>query len=320
MPFLFNLAKRTKMAGNSFFRNGTILVFAALCLGSCEQKMSEQEVQAYLKAYAEWQQNRISGLKAPEGYLNLAGLYWLEKGVNTFGSDSSNRLIFPAKAPAHLGLLRVTNTASVLYEPQPGMAAALSSNDSSWTASEMQVVYDDSLKIATKMALGSLSWHVIKRGDRLGLRLRDLEHPALDSLRSIDYYPVDISWRLEATFEPYDPPKILQIQNVIGITYDQPSPGKLVFERDGSFFSLDVTEEGDRFFVTFADETSGEDTYGGGRYLYTSRPGPDGKVVLDFNKAYNPPCVYTAFATCPLPPPQNRLKLAVLAGEKLSKK
>lgn len=299
------------------------LILAVMAAGvlACKQEMNEEELAEYKKQHATWRENRIEKLKAPGGYLNLAGLYWLKKGVNTLGSGGTNSIAFPADAPPFVGTLQVTNTLSVLFEPAPDLEVSLRSlgKDSSWQASEIQLVYDDSLRLFTQMQHEDLAWNIIKRGEQLGVRLRNYRHPRLDSLQTIEYYPVDISWRTIAEFEPYDPPKVLTIQNILGTTYDQPSPGRLVFEKDGREFALDVTEEGDEFFVTFADETTGEETYGGGRYLYTSKPDKDGKVVLDFNKAYNPPCVYTEYATCPLPPPQNKMSIAVVAGEKFSK-
>ncbi len=304
----------------SVFISVSIALSALIFAFSCTKEITEEEKKAYLKEHAEWQQKRIENLKAPDGYVNLAGLYWLKSGMNTLGSDPSNQVVFPQKAPGFLGKLLVTNTQSVLYEA-PTDAEVLMKNpdsDSTWQAADLSLVFDDSMKVAHQMTYQSLTWYVIKRGAEIGVRLRDFEHPALDSLQSIDYFPTDLNWRLVADFEPYDPPKILKIQNIVGITYEQPSPGRLVFRKEGVEYTLDVTEEGDKFFVTYADETTGETTYGGGRYMYTLKPDSDGKVVMDFNKGYNPPCVYTEFATCPLPPPQNKLKVAILAGEKFS--
>ncbi|WP_151997729.1 MULTISPECIES: DUF1684 domain-containing protein [unclassified Imperialibacter] len=296
-------------------------LITSFLLTSCDHKMSEEEVAAYKVAHQKWQQERIEKLKAPNGYVNLAGLYILNKGLSTFGSDSSNKIVFPEKAPAFLGKLRVTNTKSVLYEApsEPVVMMKETGKDSIWEAPALQLVYDDSMHMSLQMSHEALTWFVIKRGDELAVRLRDFENPKLDSLQSIDSYPVDVNWVVTAEFEPYDPPKVLKIQNILGITYDQPSPGRLVFEKDGEEYALDVTEEGDEFFVTYADETTGEETYGGGRYMYTTKPNSSGEVVMDFNKGYNPPCVYTPFATCPLPPPQNKLKVAILAGEKFAR-
>ncbi len=307
MKLLFQLFR------SSFFVS--VLFFVA-----CEQKMSEEEVKAYKEAHEQWQEQRMEKLKAPNGYVNLAGLYMLKKGLATFGSDTSNTIVFPSNAPAFLGKVRVTNTNSVLYEApgDPIVMMKEPGKDSIWEAPAMQLVYDDSMHVNLQMQYESLAWYVIRRGNELAVRLRDYKNPKLDSLKSIDSYPVDVNWVLRAQFVPYDPPKILKIQNILGITYDQPSVGKLVFEKDGIEYALDVTEEGDEFFVTYADETTGEATYGGGRYMYTAKPDLNSEVVMDFNKGYNPPCVYTSFATCPLPPPQNKLNVAILAGEKFT--
>lgn len=301
-------------------RQFVFLILVVSFLWACERKMTEEEIAAYNAAHKEWQQNRLKKLKAPDGYVNLAGLYLLKRGLTTYGSDSSNGIVFPPNAPAFLGKLRLTNTNSVLYEASPETIVQMRKfgKDSVWEATPLQLVYDDSMKLSLQMEYESLAWYVIKRGEEVALRLRDFQHPALDSLHTIESYPVDVSWAVRAEFVPYDPPKVLKIQNILGITYDQESPGRLVFEKDGNNYALDVTQEGNEFFVTYADETTGETTYGGGRYMYTSLPDNSGYVTMDFNKGYNPPCVYTKYATCPLPPPQNHLKVAIEAGEKFS--
>jgi uncharacterized protein (DUF1684 family) len=157
---------------------------------------------------------------------------------------------------------------------------------------------------------------VIKRGDRLGVRVKDKQSPALAGFHGLDNYPVEPSWRVEARFEPYSPPKEVPIPNVLGQVTPSPSPGAVVFDWQGKTYRLDAlgsVEEG--LSLIFADQTNGKETYGAGRFLETGPP-KDGKVVVDFNRAYNPPCAFTAFATCPLPPAQNRLALRVEAGEK----
>ena len=171
----------------------------------------------------------------------------------------------------------------------------------------------------TVLTYGSLGWFIIQRGnDSMAVRVRDSEHPHLKEFKGIDTYPIDPAWRIKASFEPYDPPKMLTIPTVYGTILQQPSPGALVFEIDGNPYRLDPTASSDdkRLFVMFADETSQSETYGAGRFLYVSQPGPDGTTYIDFNKAYNPPCAFTNFATCPLPPTQNRLPLRITAGEK----
>ena len=170
------------------------------------------------------------------------------------------------------------------------------------------------------LRLGSLSLQVIKRGDRLGLRVKDKENPDRLNFRGIESYPADLKWRVEARLEAYNPPKAMPIMNVLGLESDEPSPGAVVFQVDGQTYRLDaISEKGEpKLFMIFADKTSGKETYGAGRYLYIDPPDSSGRMIIDFNKAYSPPCAFTNYATCPLPPKQNRLSLSIEAGEKYS--
>jgi uncharacterized protein (DUF1684 family) len=184
-------------------------------------------------------------------------------------------------------------------------------------ASTLVLQSDDDGK-PTVLKLGSLKLFVIKRGDKLGLRVKDKRNPGRSRFAGLDYFPVDLKWRIDARFETYDPPRIIPIVNVLGMVDNMTSPGVLVFEVNAKSYRLDpVLEKGSKqLFIIFGDKTTGKETYGAGRYLYADPAGDDGKVVLDFNKAYNPPCAFTEFATCPLPPRQNRLSIRVEAGEK----
>ena len=166
------------------------------------------------------------------------------------------------------------------------------------------------------MSIGSLRWYIIKRDDKYGVRLRDIDANLRKEFKGIDTYPVNEDWKITAKFEAYNPPKTISIPSIIGTVEEDMAPGALVFEKDGKEYRLDPVVEGDEFFIIFADETSGEETYGAGRFLYTAMPDSTGNVILDFNKAYNPPCAFTPYATCPLPPKQNYLKLRITAGEK----
>src|SRR5690606_33881528 len=176
---------------------------------------------------------------------------------------------------------------------------------------------DDHHEGTTVLAAGSLRFHVIERAGRAGIRVRDLDNPAWLEFTGLEYFPTNLEWRKVARFEPWPAPRTAKIINILGMTEEMTSPGELVFEHDGSTYRLTaLAEPGDaEWFVMIADGTSGKTTYGAGRYLYVDPP-VDGRVVLDFNKAYNPPCAFTALATCPLPPPANRLGIAVTAGEK----
>jgi uncharacterized protein (DUF1684 family) len=170
----------------------------------------------------------------------------------------------------------------------------------------------------TIVQMGSIRFNVIKRGERFGLRVKDANARTRTEFAGLEYYPIDSQWRVEARLDPYNPIKKIPIDDVTGMRSESDSPGALVFTLDGKEYRLDpVLEEGsDELFLIFRDDTSKDETYPAGRYLYAARPGPDGKTVIDFNKAYNPPCAFTPFATCPLPPLQNRLKTRIEAGEK----
>jgi uncharacterized protein (DUF1684 family) len=174
----------------------------------------------------------------------------------------------------------------------------------------------------TILQLGDISFHVIERDKRFGVRIKDPSHPARARFRGIDHYPVSSDWRVTARFEAHEPPKEIPIPTELGTISRQVSWGAVVFEVDGQQMRLDVLAEpgAEELFIIFADKTTGKETYGGGRYVYSPAPDEKGVVVVDFNKAYNPPCVFTAFATCPLPPRQNRLPIRVEAGEKIYRK
>ena len=170
----------------------------------------------------------------------------------------------------------------------------------------------------TILRFESLILNVLKRGDRVGVRVKDTESLSRSEFKGLEYYPVDPEWRLEARFEPYQPAKTIPITNVLGMTDNETSPGALAFDIGGRIYRIDpILEKGEKdLFVMIADQTTGSETYGAGRYLYVSPPDAAGKVVIDFNKAYSPPCAFTNYATCPLPPRQNRLPFRIEAGEK----
>ena len=177
-----------------------------------------------------------------------------------------------------------------------------------------QMVYSQDMKNIPQLALQDLRFTVIARGDKIGIRMRDLHSPALDSFHTIPRFPVNRSWKLKAYFEPKESGKI-EILNVLGQVNRENSPGKLAFTYQQKTYWLDVLEEGDQWFILFADATSGKTTYPTGRFLYVTQKKPGEEIYIDFNQAFNPPCAFTPYATCPLPPPQNRLPFAVIAGE-----
>lgn len=267
---------------------------------------------AHAREVEAWRAERETGLRNPEGWFSLVGLFWLKEGENRIGSDPGNTVILPeGKAPAVAGTL-VRRGGAVRLEAAPGVPLQIGGRQV--TAADL--VSDDKGK-PTEVRLGSLGFFLIQRGERLGVRVRDSASPALASFHGLDHYPVDPEWRVTARFEPYQPPKAVMVPNILGDAEEQPSPGTVVFERDGATHRLDALEGGEdgSLFLIFADATNQTETYGAGRFLDTAPP-KDGQVVVDFNQSYNPPCAFTAFATCPLPPQQNRLALDVRAGEK----
>lgn len=218
-------------------------------------------------------------------------------------------------APAKLGDFLVENGA-VTFRAEPGAEVVHGESP----VAEM-LLADDRDGEPTLLAHGALAWTVIRRMDRLGVRLRDYDHSAIAAFAGIESYPADLDWRIEARFEPYAEPRTTRIATVVeGLGWEPTVPGTLEFEAQGQTLSLEAYRSDDRFFIVFGDATSGDTTYPGGRYLRADLPGPDGTTTLDFNKGYNPPCVFSEFATCPLATPRNRLPVAVEAGEKYAEK
>ena len=266
---------------------------------------------AYRREIESWRATRDASLKDPDGWLTLVGLFWLEEGDNRFGSDPANRVVLPAgKSPAFAGtLVRHGNAVTVNAAPGAGLES------DGHPVTEMAIDADAKDK-PTLLRIGSVTFFVIKRGDRIGIRVRDSASPALAAFHGVASFPADARWRVSARFEAHPQPKPIPIANVLGQVNNEPSPGEVVFEHGGTTYRLDALAGDDGgLFLIFGDQTNGRDTYGAGRFLDTEAP-RDGRVTVDFNKAYNPPCAFTAYATCPLPPRQNRLATAVTAGEK----
>jgi len=272
---------------------------------------SRQEKSTYKEKIHKWQKDRLKNLKAEDGWLNLAGLYWLEKGENTIGSDSTNNIVFPGKAPKHLGTVHLQNNKITFRAEEDAIVANMKGEKIDAT-----VMNHDQQDETTILQHGPLRWFVIKRGDKFGIRLRDLQSPLLDKVDSIPSFPVNRKWKIEAEFIPYKEDKYMEIPNVLGNTSREKIHGELQFEIKGETYTLNPLGDRDHLFVVFGDQTNAEQTYGGGRFLSVAAPDEDNKVHLDFNKAYNPPCAFTPYATCPLPPSQNRLSVEVKAGEK----
>lgn len=258
-----------------------------------------------------WRAQRLEELKAPDGYLNLVGLYWLEPGTSRIGSAADNDIVFPAGAPAHIGTLQVGADGAVLVT-EPGVDVRYDGDPV-----HTLLLADDWSEHPVTVTHGSFAWSIIRRDRRLALRLRDLDSPALSSFAPIEYFPIDPALRVDAVLHRYAKPRVIDVDTVIeGLGYHPQSPGTLAFEIGGRTFELEAYDAGDSLFVVFGDATSGHGTYPAGRFLYADPPDTTGHTVLDFNKAHNPPCAYNDFATCPVASPRNRLPVPIEAGEK----
>ncbi len=266
---------------------------------------------AYRQQVETWRTQRVERLKAPNGWLSLVGLDWLKDGDNTIGSAKDNDLVI-AGAPAHLGMIALARgNATITLD-------AKSSATIDGTPKTSADLVDDSHDKPTVVAFGTVNFYLVQRGDKYGLRIKDSDAPTRRNFAGIDYFPIDPGWRIEANWEAYNPPHEVEEANILGQVEKVQVPGAATFERDGKIWRVEpmIENPGDtELFLVFADKTSGKETYGAARFLYTAMP-KDGKVILDFNQAYNPPCAFTPFATCSLPTAQNRLDMRVTAGEK----
>ena len=255
------------------------------------------------EAVLAWRAAREQRLRDPDGWLTLVGLHWLQTGDNTFGSGPDNDLVLRGTdIPERVGVLHLSEGGVLLR--RDGEAPTRMEPDVSGEP--------------TILRIGTLRMHVIRRGERWALRVRDADAPALAAFRGMDSFPIDPTWRLEARFEPAAEGATIELVEVTGAVTREPASGTVAFARGGSSWRLQALPGGEdgSLWLIFADATNGRETYGGGRYLYTDPVGEDGTVSVDFNLAYNPPCVFSSFATCPLPPAANRLSVAIEAGER----
>lgn len=256
---------------------------------------------------------RIEQLKRADGYLTLTASGWLQPGANTVGAAADNRFEIPG-APAHLGTLdlavdgqvtlQLADTAGITIDGQPAPSAGV-----------LRTQGDDGKQQPSRVSFGSSYLYVIENGTQRGLRVKNNAAPLRTHFPGFDYFPIDPSWRIEADWVPFHPPHTLKMVYVTGTESDTPINGKAVFRRDGHTYELLPIDEDGKLFFVFTDRTAGKLTYGGARFLYAEAP-KNGKLLLDFNLAENPPCAITPHVVCPLAPPENRLKLPVTAGEK----
>jgi len=287
-----------------------MLVIIVALIAACSPKEQAIDPVAHEAEILQWRTERLASLKSPYGYLNLVGLYWLQEGESRIGSAADNDIVFPAPAAPYIGELQTTPdgvvlvvdpVADVRHEDVPVRSILIS---------------DDTTEHPVALTHESFAWTIIKRDGRFALRIRDFEHPAIAAFPPLEYFPIDPALRVTATMQTFDEPRILNVDTTIeGLGYRPESPGTVVFDIGGKSQELEAYASGDRLFFVFADATTGRETYPAGRFLYAAVPGDDGRTILDFNRAYNPPCAFNAFATCPVASPRNRLQARIEAGE-----
>jgi uncharacterized protein (DUF1684 family) len=271
----------------------------------------------FAQAQQAWRDQRREKLLQPDGWTSLIGLHWIDPGPHYFGSAGDNGIRL-AMGPAHFGMIDLRRNGGVRFVPERGTALTLDdkplkgavnlvSDDDAGEKGPSRLGFDDGKGLVT----------VIERGGRHALRVKHADAPTRTGFAGLDYWPADPSWRIEGRFVAHPAGKTIEIADIIGTINQIPNPGVIEFQRDGSTYRLEALDEGeDELFLVFADRTNGHGSYGAGRFLYAPKPDAQGRVVLDFNHSYNPPCAFTPFATCPLPPRENRLDVAVEAGEK----
>lgn len=288
----------------------TVLAIACLLAG-CSAGQDDSNADAYVREILDWRAARIESLKGPDGFLNLVGLYWLDDGAVRIGSSEDNDIVFPASAAARIGVLR-PGADGVVLEVEEGVEV---SQDGVPVRSVL--ISDDTTSHPVTVTHASLAWTIIKRDGRFALRLRDYEYPAIAAFPPIESFPIDTRYRVVGELQPFAEPKVLNVDTtIVGLGYHPRSPGTVAFEINGEAVELEAYESGDSLFFVFADQTTGRETYPAGRFLYADLPDEKGMTVMDFNKAYNPPCAFNEFATCPVASPRNRLAVRIEAGEK----
>jgi uncharacterized protein (DUF1684 family) len=268
------------------------------------------------KVTMDWRTHRLERLRKPDGWLSLVGLHWVDPGTHALGMADSND-IHLRTGPAKLGKLVLAadgkaaftadSAAGVTIDGKPATGEIVLRSDATTDQRGPTIVAFNG---------GSANFQLIERSGKFALRVKDANAPTRTGFTGIDYFDADPSWRVAARFEPHPKGQTIPIASVINTVDPMMNPGTVVFEKDGKTYRLEAVDEGDgRLFLIYADHTNGKTTYAAGRFLYANPP-KNGMTVVDFNQSYNPPCVFTHYATCPLPPPGNRLDLTINAGEK----
>jgi hypothetical protein len=293
----------------------TLLVWGpdASAGGEAPRSAQRADVGGYAADIARWRAEYDADLKKEDGWLSVAGLFFLKPGANEFGTGASSDLVLPKGATVeHAGTFTLKE-GRVLFEVSSGVDGAL--NGQPAARGELRPASAEPRRPADVLRVGRLSLSVHRSGPRLGIRLRDPDGPVRRTFTATRWFAADRRWRVTGTFVPFETPRAVRIVNILGDEVELTSPGVVRFTWDGKPRSLLALTEGDRMWFIFTDQTAGVSTYKAARFLYASPP-VRGQVELDFNKAYNPPCAYNPFTTCPLPPKENRLDFAVTSGER----
>lgn len=288
-------------------KNLALGIFTFLLLFGCtERQISDDDIK---KEIEEWHENRLASLKSPQGWLKLAGLFWLNEGTQTFGSGAEADIVFPKESITQIAGNITLEGEHLTIEPAAD--AEFYANGSKIT-SPLRFHRDES----PEFSYGRLTWTFLSRDELTGLRLYDEQSYVYTSFAGIERFPVDLSYRVEAVLRPHAEPTSIPVVNILGQTNYNESPGILEFTLKGEQYHLTAIDSGERLFLIIGDVTNRSSTFQGGRFLYVDNPGPNGTVIVDFNMAYNPPCAFSDYTTCPIPPPENRLNVAIEAGEK----
>ena len=277
---------------------------------SGSEGIAADPVDALERDVMDWRERRLNRLVEPYGYLSLVGLVMLEPGDYVLGAADTADIVVP-RGPSRWGTLVVPDAGGeVRFRVDPAAAGAVTI-DGDAVESAALVAGDE----PTLIEADEVRAHLVAPGDRIGVRIRDPQAPTRTGFAGLDYFPIDPALRVEGRWVAHEPGRTVTVANVLGQLIEEPNPGRVEFELEGVRHSLEAIDSDDDLFYIVADRTSGRETYGLGRFLYTDWPDAEGRVVLDFNRLYNPPCAFNAFTTCPLPPPGNRLDAWLRAGE-----
>jgi uncharacterized protein (DUF1684 family) len=298
-----------------FYPFVAIAIFTCLPLSPVAQESFSQHEELA------WRTQHATDLQKPDGWLSLVGLEWLEPGETSIGSAQDNKIHLPSTAPAHIGILKLENNAVTLLPPKEGFPSGLQIDGA--PAKQLSLRADqDKDKFNSHVTIGTINFYVIKRADKFALRIKDAKSPSLLEFHGLKWFELNPEYRVTAKWTPYVPAKSVSLLTLVGTEYSEPVPGFAQFTLQGKTFRLEPVLEdpnNPKLFFILRDTTSTETTYPACRFLYTTFPnrGVDqpGELLLDFNHLENPPCAYTPYATCPLPPAGNRLPIALPVGE-----